>query len=208
MRVRPGSTDDLFVDWGVTGATLGVRVLDNQGATTIARTTGFVEYPAGSADYYLSEFTFPDDGGNYTLLFDDDAGTAAVGHTASEELVVTSSAPGEAPVGDTYGTVDELMRRLKIRTPTAEQEAQADQVLLMATGEIDDEIDFTGDDDLTPAHLALVTEVCLERAVELWAESPFGLIGLDQEFVTHTARNTWERYAHKLANVKQQWGLA
>lgn len=108
-----------------------------------------------------------------------------------------------------YGTVDELMRRLKIRVPTTEQEDQGEQVLLMVTVEIDAEIDLAADADaLTAAQTALVTEVCLERAVELWSEAPFGLVGLDAELVTHTARNSWERYAHKLAPLKNQWGLS
>jgi hypothetical protein len=207
MNQRPGATDELVVDWGATAATLGVRVLDNQGATTIARTTGFVEYPAGSGVYYLASFTFPDVRGTYTLLYDDDGGIAALGHVSTEGLLITSSAP-EAPTGDTYGTTDELFLRLKIRQPTPDQEARGEQVLLMATGEINSEIDLAVGVDLEPWQLALAAEVNLKRAVELWAESPFGLIGLDQEFVTHTARNSWERYAHMLAPLKDQWGLA
>ena len=53
MRVKPGTTHDLYEEWGVTGATLGVRLDDNQGAISVARVTGFVEYPAGSGIYYL-----------------------------------------------------------------------------------------------------------------------------------------------------------
>jgi hypothetical protein len=210
MRVKPGAVEELVIDWGATGATLGVRLLDNQGATTIARATGFVEYPAGSGVYYLAAYTFPDDGGDYTLLYDDDGGTAAVGHVATEGVEVTSSAPAEPPTGDTYATADELARRLKIRAPSAEQTAQMDQVLLMAAGEINSEIDLAVDVDLESWQLALAAEVNLKRAVELWAESPFGILGLEtaELFATHTARNTWERYAHMLAPLKDQWGLA
>jgi hypothetical protein len=53
--------------------------------------------------------------------------------------------------------------------------------------------------------------VNLERAVEHWRqqESPFGLIGLGAELpAERTARDSWERHAHKLAPLKGQWGLA
>jgi len=209
VRQQPGATDDLTIDWGATGATIGVRVLDGQGATTIARTTGFSEYPAGSGVYQLDAFTFPDDRGTYTLLYDDDGGTAAVGHVATEELIITSSAPGDAIVGDTYGDADELFLRLKIRTPTADQTARADLILLMATTEINNEIDLADDVDLTAGQLAIATEVCYKRSVELWAETPFGMLGLDNaEFSVRTARDTWGRYAILLAPLKNQWGFA
>lgn len=208
MRQAPGATDDLTIDWGSTGATLGVRVLDGQGATTIARTTGFAEYPAGSGVYQLDEFTFPDDRGSYTLLYDDDGGTAAVGHVATEELIITSST-GEPFDGDTYGTTAELFRLLKINNPTAAQTEAAERVLTMATGETDSELDREDDDPIAGWEISLATEVCLERAVELWRETPFGIVGIDSDIGgTHTARNTWERYAHKLAPAKRQWGLA
>lgn len=208
MNQRPGAVDELVADWGETGQTIGVRVLDNQGATTIARTVGFVEYPAGSGVYYLSSFTFPDVRGTYTLLYDNDGGAAALGHVATEGLIITSSAP-EAPTGDTYGVVEELFRRLKVRTPTVDQTAQGELLLLMATEEIDSEIDLAAAADLTAGQIAIATEVCYKRAVELWAEAPFGLIGLDNaEFATRTARDSWARYANMLAPCKNQWGFA
>ncbi len=208
MRQAPGATDDLTIDWGSTGATLGVRVLDGQGATTIARTTGFVEYPAGSGVYYLDEFTFPDVKGTYALLYDDDGGTAALGHTATEELIVTSST-GEPFDGDIYGTVDELFRLLKINNPSEAQTDAATRVLTMATGEINSEIDLPDDDVVTGWQISLATEVCLERAVELWRDAPFGIVDIGGDIGgIHTSKNTWERYAHKLAPLKGQWGLA
>lgn len=202
MRQTPGSTDELVVDWGVTAATLGVRVLDNQGATTIARTTGFVEYPAASGVYYLDEFTFPDDMGTYTLLYDDDGGTAAVGHVATEELIITSST-GEPFDGDIYGTETELLRLLKINNPTAAQTLQATRVLTMATGEINTEVDRDAGDELAGWEISLATEVALERGVELWRAAPFGIVGIDSEFgATHTSRDTWARYAKMLEKLK------
>lgn len=110
----------------------------------------------------------------------------------------------------TYATISEIARLLKINSPSDAQTQAMLRVLMMATGEINSEVDrSTDDDDLAGWQLALVEEVCLERAVELWRETPFGLVGIDSDLgATHTARNTWERYAHKLAPIKTQWGLA
>lgn len=212
MRRTPGQIDQLFLDWGVTGvaASLGARVIDNEGATTIARTTGFVEFPAGTGLYYLDPFTFPDERGSYTILYDDDAGVGAPGHTATEDLEITSTT-GDPFVGDTYATVDELMRILKIRTPSAEQTAAGDRVLTAATYEINQEIDREVDDVVAGAEISLAAQVCLQRATELWflQEVPLGVAGLGSEFgTTHLARDSWDKYAYVLVPLKRQWGLA
>ncbi len=201
---------EAVVDWGATGATLGLTVVDNQGATAVARTTGFTEYPAGSGIYSIDGVA-PLTEGQYTLVFDDDGGTYAIGHVAADELVITSTiVVPDAPVSSMYSTVDELARLLKINTPTAAQTAAMQRVLLMATGEIDAEIDRSEDDDaLAGWQLSLVAEVCLERAVELWRAAPFGIVGIDSEIGgVHTSTNTWQRYAHMLAPLKTQWGFA
>jgi hypothetical protein len=211
MRKQPGEVEDLEVDWGITGATLGVTVLQGLSTVITARQTGFTETPAGSGIYVKASYTFPSPTTTaaYRLLYDDDGGTAALGHVAIEELIISNAAPGDPLVGDTYGTTDELFRRLKVRTPTAEQEAQGDLILLMATTEINDEIDLTGDTDLSAGHVAIATEVCYKRAVELWAESPFGLLGLENaEFAVRTTQDSWKRYAYMLSALKQQWGFA
>jgi hypothetical protein len=108
-----------------------------------------------------------------------------------------------------YATVEELARILKIRAPSADQEAAMLRVLTAAAFEIDSELDRTG--SFGSPYPDLVVEVNLERAVEHWRqqESPFGLIGLGAELpAERTARDSWERHAHKLAPLKQQWGLA
>lgn len=108
-----------------------------------------------------------------------------------------------------YTTTEELARILKISTPSTEQTAAMVRVLTMAGVEIDAEIDLAVDATaLTADQLALAAEVNLERGVELWRETPWGIVGLDSDLATHTARNTWERYAHKLAPLKSQWGLS
>jgi hypothetical protein len=108
-----------------------------------------------------------------------------------------------------YATVEELARILKIRAPSDDQEAAMLRVLTAAAFEIDSELDRAG--SFGSPYPDLVVEVNLERAVEHWRqqESPFGLIGLGAELpAERTARDSWERHAHKLAPLKQQWGLA
>lgn len=51
MRKQPGEVEDLEVDWGTTGATLGVTVLQGLSTVITARQTGFTESPAGSGVY-------------------------------------------------------------------------------------------------------------------------------------------------------------
>lgn len=210
MRRTPGQIDQLFLDAGQTGLTVGARVLDNEGATTIARTSGFVEFPAGSGLYYLDPFTFPDTRGTYTVLFDWDAGVAAPGFTATEDLEITSTL-GDPFTGDTYGTTTELFRILKIRAPSAEQTTAAERVLTAATYEIDQELDLAATDVLAGAEVSLVAQVCLQRAAELWAlqEVPLGFVGIGSEFgASRLARDSWAKYAVMLSPAKRQFGFA
>lgn len=118
MNVAPGSTDQLSVNWSTSGATLGVRLLDNSGATTIARATGFVEYPAGSGVYYLASFTYPSTAGSYTLLYDDDGGTAAPGHNFTEDVTVTATVGAAPSTGNLYITRAELKDTLELTDQT------------------------------------------------------------------------------------------
>lgn len=111
-----------------------------------------------------------------------------------------------------YTTVEELQRILKIRTASGEQTAAMTRVLTTALVEIDKEIDLADDaNPLTDDEKQLAAEVQLERAVEHWQqeESPFGIIGLGSELGgTHTATDSWNRHAAKLAPLKNQWGFA
>ena len=139
----------------------------------------------------------------YRIVFVDGSG---------DESIPTDSIQNSALTGDTYATVDELARILKIRTPSDDQNDALRRVLLAAAGEIDSELDRAStDDELAGWQLALCAEVNLERAAELWKEQEvhFGVVlGIGGEGATHIARNTWDRYAHKLAPLKTQWGLA
>jgi hypothetical protein len=108
-----------------------------------------------------------------------------------------------------YAETTELARVLKIRTPSDQQEAALDRVLEAAAAEIDLELGLeTGLSN--PGDVALVEQVNLERAAELWKlqEVQFGVI-IGSELVTGSApRDTWKKHAITLAPLKQTWGFA
>lgn len=138
----------------------------------------------------------------YRVVFVDASGDEALPTAPVQNVSESTSA---------YGTVSELARILKIRTPTADQTVALERVMLAASGEINSEIDLAADTSLAGWQVALAEEVCLERAAELWKEQEvqFGLVGIGSEFgATRIATNTWEKYAMKLAPLKDRWGLA
>lgn len=138
----------------------------------------------------------------YRLIFRDADG---------DELLPTVPVQNVTETVTPYASVTELARILKIRVVSDEQREAMDRVLLTASGEIDAEIDLASTDGLSGWQVALAQEVCLERAVEHWRqqESPFGLIGLGAELpAQQSARDSWARHAHKLAPLKDQWGIA
>ena len=107
-----------------------------------------------------------------------------------------------------YATTDELARVLKLRAPTPAQGTALARVLEAAATEIDSELgtSYFGGSVGTPD---LIVEVNIERAVEHWQqqESPFGVIGLGDTVPTVIGRDSWDRHAHKLAPLKQTWGV-
>jgi hypothetical protein len=91
--------------------TLGVRVLDNVGGTTIARTTaGITELVAGSGTYAVVMIA-PQILGDYTIMWDD--GVASPDHTAVEQLTVldnTTVQVASGTEGMTFGQIlDDVM---------------------------------------------------------------------------------------------------
>lgn len=95
MNVQPSTSFEAVAKFptGLTG-TLGVRIIDNAGSTTLARqTSGIAEYPAGSGIYQVT-LTSPGTAGQYSLVWDD-----ADGHFAQDDLFVTSESV-ETVVGD------------------------------------------------------------------------------------------------------------
>jgi hypothetical protein len=103
MNTAPAATFETVADGFATAltGTIGVRVTDNEGATTIARVTaGVAEYPAGSG-IYTKTLTAPSIAGQYTIVWDD--GTSY----ATDDLVVTYT-PIVAPTGSLYITRGEM----------------------------------------------------------------------------------------------------
>lgn len=106
------------MQWTVTGlvGTLGVRIIDTpSGSTFLARTTtGIVENPAGSGLYEWSG-AGPTTAGTWSVIWDD--GSLTPGHTAIEELVVTSTALAAAsPAGTDLCTVADVYLRMETAT--------------------------------------------------------------------------------------------
>lgn len=108
MIVQPNTSFETVNQFatGLTG-TVGVRVIDNAGATTIARVTaGIVEYPAGSG-IYQKTLTSPATSGGYTIVWDDTSTFKIV------DLLVSGSTLA-ALTGNLYVTADELKAALNI----------------------------------------------------------------------------------------------
>jgi len=110
-----------------------------------------------------------------------------------------------------YASADELARLLRVSA--TDRHAALMRVLKAAAEEIDAEIgtaDISGATTPYSNPPALAREVNLERAVEHWQQmqSPFGIIGLGDVGATYTARDSWDRHAHKLAVLKGQFGFA
>lgn len=111
-----------------------------------------------------------------------------------------------------YASVSELAQLLRVSASDRHNDLM--RVLKTAASEIDSEIgtaDILGGTVPYSNPPAIVREVNLERAVEHWRQSqaPFGIVGLgDEGQVAYTARDSWDRHAHKLAVLKGGWGIA
>ena len=110
-----------------------------------------------------------------------------------------------------YAPVSELANLLRVNATTRHDSLM--RVLKSAAEEIDHEI---GTADISGVELpysnppAIAREVNLERAVEHWKQeqAPFGIIGIGDDTQVYTARDSWDRHAHKLAILKGSWGIA
>jgi hypothetical protein len=92
IAAAPGATFEASLQNAPTGlvGTIGVRIMDGQGATTTARTTtGIVETPAGSG-IYVATLTAPTTAGTYQVVWD--TGSVTPSTTAVDDLIVTSTA--------------------------------------------------------------------------------------------------------------------
>jgi hypothetical protein len=86
--------------------TLGVRILDNVGGTTIPRTTtGITELVPGSG-VYAAVLTAPAVPGDYSIVWDD--GQTGIQHNAAEDLLVITSTTVQVGIGTegmTFGQI-------------------------------------------------------------------------------------------------------
>ncbi len=110
-----------------------------------------------------------------------------------------------------YATTTELARRLSV-SETVEH-ATLRSCLEAAAQEIDSEI---GTADINGLEIpygnppALAHQVNLDRAVEHWTQmkNSFGLLEVGDIGAVYTARDSWDRHAHKLAPLKGKWAMA
>lgn len=110
-----------------------------------------------------------------------------------------------------YASVAELAQLLRVNATQRHNSLM--RVLKSAADEIDHEVGTVDIMGVAPPYSnppAVARQVNLERAVEHWRQeqSPFGIVGLGDENSAYTARDTWDRHAHKLAILKGSWGIA
>ena len=205
MNVAPAADYEAVLETGETGltGTIALGLYDNQGATTEALSTaGIIETPTGSGVYAATR-TAPVDGGQYTLVWSLD-GTTSPDKVATDQLTVTSSAPFEPPTS-TYGTVDELLRRLSIGAPTQAQIDQAQLCLNGAASEINWDLQYTVDQ---PTSLTQI--VCYGRARELWnlGYATFGAALLASDLLAYAGNDSWARWHRMLDPLRVHEGIA
>lgn len=189
VRVEEADTASPAAWTNLGTVTFGTATLDADPANPAYRS--FTIDNGTAADYWY-RLTFLDADGDEGLP------SAAVQNTADGRPI--------------YATVEELAQLLRVNSST--RHASLRRVLESAATEIDAEI---GTADINGVALpygsppAIVTEVALERAVEHWQQmqSPFGIIGLgDESGSVYTARDSWDRHAHKLSVLRASWGIA
>jgi hypothetical protein len=105
VNVAPSTSFEAVAEFnsGLTG-TIGVRIRDNQGADTLARTTAGIaaDITIGGRSLYRVTLTSPAAAGQYTLIWDD---TTTL---LTEELVVTRAVAPSLTTAPYYLTPDEL----------------------------------------------------------------------------------------------------
>lgn len=131
--VAPGATFEAWAMFptGLAG-TLGVRIRDGAGSDFLARTTsGISEDIASSGVYRKSNFTAPTTAGQYQIVWDDGSGTYA-----TEELLVTYTAPAVSASGKAYCTTTDVKTALGL-TGTRYADTDITLCILAASRAID-----------------------------------------------------------------------
>ena len=104
-----------------------------------------------------------------------------------------------------YGTTDELLRRLLIDSPSAAQLEQAQLCLDAASTEINWDLSYTGD---IPSPLTVT--VCYARARELWnvGYATFGAAQLSSDLLAYAGNDSWLRWHRMLDPLREHEGVA
>jgi hypothetical protein len=106
-----------------------------------------------------------------------------------------------------YGTTDELLRRLSITAPTAEQTDQAQLCLDAAGSEINWDLGYDADvPDPAPALLPIVN---YGRARELWnlGYATFGAALLASDMLAYVGNDSWRRWHVMLQPLRVHEGI-
>lgn len=116
--------------------TIGVRILDNVGGTTTARTTaGITELIAGSGIYAVT-LTAPATAAQYSIVWDDGSITAP-SDVATEDLTVTAVAPpGAAPADSNLCTLADVRLELEHRGAYTGQDSKITELIPPASKQI------------------------------------------------------------------------
>lgn len=99
IQAAPSTTVEATVSGAPTGlvGTIGVRIMDGQGGTSVARTTsGIVESPGGSG-IYTATLTAPTQAGQYVVAWDTGGGSPT--WAAEDLLVAVGPTPGVPGTG-------------------------------------------------------------------------------------------------------------
>ncbi|TMQ03791.1 MAG: hypothetical protein E6J91_45820 [Deltaproteobacteria bacterium] len=104
-----------------------------------------------------------------------------------------------------YGTTDELLRRLNIRSPTAVQIEQAQLCLDGASTEVNWDLVYDAD---MPSPLTVL--VCYGRARELWnlGYATFGAALLASDLLAYAGNDSWMRWHRMLDPLRLHEGVA
>jgi hypothetical protein len=103
-----------------------------------------------------------------------------------------------------YGTTDELLRLLSIRSATTEQVQQAQLCLDSASTEINWDLGYDSD-QVSP----IATTVCYGRARELWnlGYATFGASLLATDLLAYASNDSWRRWHVMLQPLRLHEGI-
>lgn len=124
VEVRPGEPIETSMDWGVTGLTLRVSILNGAGATVYGpSSTGVTEYPASSGRYEVTISAGLAAAGQYVAWWDN--GSTGVGNVAEGDSIQVG--------GSSFATTRDLCALADVTAlvPGYDTDAETDDLLEM-----------------------------------------------------------------------------